>query len=76
MAQDPGAPAETRPVYFYETGWVDTPVYDRDTLAAGTRFSGPAVINQLDSTTVVPPSTRAEIDERLNIRIHLEEANR
>ena len=76
VAQDPGAPAETRPVYFYETGWVDTPVYDRDTLAAGTRFSGPAVINQLDSTTVVPPSTRAEIDEWLNIRIHLEEVNR
>ena len=73
VRQSPGAPAERRQVYFGVTGWLDTPVYDRDTLAAGTEFSGPAIINQLDSTTVVPPYTRAEIDEWLNIRIHLEE---
>jgi N-methylhydantoinase A len=73
VQQSPGAPAERRPVYFGVTGWLDTPVYDRDALAAGTEFSGPAIINQLDSTTVVPPYTRAEIDEWLNIRIHLEE---
>lgn len=74
-AQAPGEPAEVRPVYFESTGWVDTPVYNRDELAAGTAFEGPAIIDQLDSTTVVPPSTRAEIDEWLNIRIYLEEAN-
>lgn len=72
----PGEPAEIRPVYFAETGWVDTPVYDRDTLSAGTKFAGPAIINQLDSTTVVPPHTHAEIDEWLNIRIHLEEVSK
>lgn len=71
--QMPSSPAELRQVYFGETGWVETPVYDRDTLPAGARFSGPAIINQLDSTTVVPPNTHAEIDEWLNIRIHLEE---
>ncbi|MBC9942938.1 hydantoinase/oxoprolinase family protein [Leucobacter sp. cx-328] len=76
VVQEPGAPAERRPVYFGTTGWVDTPVYDRDELAAGTQFAGPAIINQLDSTTVVPPFTRAEIDEWLNIRIHLEEVTR
>ena len=76
VAQAPGAPAERRPVYFGTTGWVDTPVYDRDELPAGTQFAGPAIINQLDSTTVVPPFTRAEIDEWLNIRIHLEEVTR
>ena len=75
VAQAPGEPAERRPVYFGEDGWMDTPVYDRDALAAGTHFEGPAIINQLDSTTVVPPHTRAEIDEWLNIRIHLEERN-
>ncbi|MGD9607521.1 MAG: hydantoinase/oxoprolinase family protein [Leucobacter sp.] len=73
--QAPGEPAERRPVYFGGHGWVDTPVYNRDELAAGTTFIGPAIIDQLDSTTVVPPATRAEIDEWLNIRIHLEEAN-
>jgi N-methylhydantoinase A len=71
--QMPSSPAELRQVYFGETGWVETPVYDRDTLPAGAKFSGPAIINQLDSTTVVPPNTHAEIDEWLNIRIHLEE---
>jgi N-methylhydantoinase A len=69
----PGDPAEIRPVYFAETGWVDTPVYDREELQAGVKLVGPAIINQLDSTTVVPPNTHAEIDEWLNIRIYLEE---
>lgn len=76
VTQAPGEPAERRPVYFGGDGWLDTPVYDRDALAAGTAFTGPAIINQLDSTTVVPPHTRAEIDEWLNIRIHLEEVTR
>lgn len=70
----PVAP-ERRDVYFGSQGWVDTPVFDRDALAAGTKFEGPAIINQLDSTTVVPPATHAEIDEWLNIRIYLEEVN-
>ena len=72
-----GAPEarERRDVYFGEHGWVDTPVFARDALAAGTKFEGPAIINQLDSTTVVPPATYAEIDEWLNIRIYLEEVN-
>lgn len=67
-------PSSTRQVYFDTTGWVDTPIFDRDQLPAGTQFTGPAVIDQLDSTTVVPPDTRAEVDEWLNIRIHLTEA--
>ncbi|GAA4618013.1 hydantoinase/oxoprolinase family protein [Saccharopolyspora hordei] len=70
------APAarQTRKVHFDGPGWVDTPVHDRSDLPAGTRLRGPAVIEQLDATTVVPPGARAEIDEWLNIRIHLTEA--
>ena len=67
-------PESTRRVYFEGPGWVDTPVYDRDRLPSGTRLHGPAIVDQLDSTTVVPPGTRAEVDEWLNIRIHLTEA--
>ena len=37
-------------------------------------FEGPAVLEQLDSTTLVPPGVRAEIDEWLNVRIHVGEA--
>lgn len=64
-------PIETRPVYF-EGQWHDTPVYQRERTPAGVTIQGPAIINQLDSTTVVPPQCRAEIDEWLNIRIYLE----
>ncbi len=74
-SQAPGEPTERRQVYFGSHGWVETPVYDRDTLAAGTTLVGPAIIDQLDSTTVIPPDTDAEIDEWLNIRIYLQEAN-
>lgn len=75
VKQELPEPKERREVYFGTHGWLTTPVFDRDELAAGTTFVGPAIINQLDSTTLVPPATRAEIDEWLNIRIYLEEAN-
>ena len=68
---DPGSPVSTREVYFGDTGWLATPVYDRALLPPGATFSGPAIVDQLDSTTVVPPRTTAEIDGWGNIRIHL-----
>ncbi|RQM35378.1 hydantoinase/oxoprolinase family protein [Rhodococcus ruber] len=68
-------PVERRSVYFDEAhGRLDTPVFDRDTLEFGTRIPGPAVITQLDSTTVVPPGTTATIDEWANIRIDIQES--
>lgn len=63
-------PVERREVYF-DGQWHHTPVYDRDALRPEMELAGPAIINQLDSTTVVPPNTTAVIDEWLNIRIHL-----
>ena len=45
----------------------DTPVYERSELPAGASFEGPAVIDQLDTTTLVPPGVKAEVDEYLNI---------
>lgn len=68
------SPRETRNVRFDETdGPVATPVYVRSELPAGARLDGPAIIEQLDSTTVVPPGWQAEIDEWLNIRMHMAE---
>jgi len=49
---------ERRRVWFPETGFVAAPVYDRDRLPAGCRITGPAVIEQMDTTTVVPPTAR------------------
>ncbi len=75
LVRDPGAPREIRPVYFGREGWVATPVYERSQLPAGATFRGPVVIDQLDSTTLVPPRTSAEIDEWANIRIYITESD-
>ncbi len=55
----PGEPYAVRPVCFEE--WLDTPIYQRAVLAAGQRVAGPAVIEEVDSTTVVPPGWTAEV---------------
>jgi 5-oxoprolinase (ATP-hydrolysing) len=39
-----------------------TPFYDRGLLRAGDVLAGPAIIEQYDTTTVVPPGLRVEID--------------
>jgi N-methylhydantoinase A len=63
----------SRPVYFDSSdAAVETPLYLRAELPAGARLEGPAIVDQLDSTTVVPPGWRAEVDEWLNIRMHRE----
>jgi N-methylhydantoinase A/oxoprolinase/acetone carboxylase beta subunit len=54
----------TRRAYFPETrGYVDTPVYDRYELAAGTSLTGPAIVEERESTTVLPPGVTATVDE-------------
>jgi len=51
----------TRPVWF-AGGWHDTPVYVRERLPVDARFNGPAIVEQLDCTTVVEPGNRVEVD--------------
>lgn len=46
-----------------------TPVFARADLAPGSRIVGPAVIDQPDSTVVVPPGVRANVDEWMNLRL-------
>jgi N-methylhydantoinase A len=60
-----------RPVWFAGNGFTSTPVYDRARLAAGARFEGPAVVEQMDTTTVIPPDATAAVDEAGNIVIAL-----
>jgi N-methylhydantoinase A len=58
----------TRPVYWAETeGWSETAIYDRARLRLGAAFEGPAIVEQADSTTVVPPAVRASVDAYLNL---------
>ncbi|HEY9359173.1 MAG TPA: hypothetical protein VIQ50_01970, partial [Xanthobacteraceae bacterium] len=52
-----------RPVYFAEAGcWVDTPSYDRAALLAENRITGPALIEEYASTTVVHPGDVVAVD--------------
>lgn len=44
-----------RPVYFGDDGYVDTPVYDRTFLKQGFTAKGPAIVEERESTLVVPP---------------------
>ena len=53
-----------------------TPFYDRELLRAGDRIEGPAIVEQYDSTTVVPPGLAAEIDRLGNIVIDCRRAQR
>lgn len=60
-------PLSHHDVWFDENAPVRTPVYARHSLAAGRILTGPAIVTQLDSTTVVPPDTRATVDAALNL---------
>lgn len=63
-----------REVYMAETAtFVDCPVYARDRLAAGNTFMGPAIVEQMDATTVVLPDMRATVDPYLNLILEIEQ---
>ncbi|MBV9689322.1 MAG: hydantoinase/oxoprolinase family protein [Ktedonobacteraceae bacterium] len=58
-------PAMTRRVIFASgDGPVayEVPVYERASLRPGATFSGPAIITQYDTTTVVPPAWSVQVD--------------
>ena len=62
--------SDARAVYMPETGgFVETTVYDRDRLRTGNRIAGPAVIEQMDSTTFVLPGQTATVDPYHNLVI-------
>jgi 5-oxoprolinase (ATP-hydrolysing) len=71
-AGEAAEPAFAREVVFEVDGKPQalvTPFYERAALRAGQTIAGPAIIEQYDSTTVVPPSLTAEIDPYGNIVI-------
>ena len=53
-----------REVHFGDPwGWTDCPVYQRDLIPPGSRFVGPAVIEEVDSTTLAFPGWTCEVDD-------------
>lgn len=63
------APMALRRTFFEPAGFVDCPVYGRDALVAGDRIEGPVILEQMDTTTVVPPDFCCEVDDALNLRL-------
>ena len=64
------APIGARRAWFAASrDFVDTPVYSRETLVPGTRLTGPLIVEQLDSTTVVEPGLAVEVDDIGNLVI-------
>ncbi|MEZ5855034.1 MAG: hydantoinase/oxoprolinase family protein [Hyphomicrobiaceae bacterium] len=58
-----------RSIWFSGTDAVEAEVWWRPNLAPGTVIAGPAVIEQLDATTPIPPGYRATVDQNLNLII-------
>jgi N-methylhydantoinase A len=69
---DGQAPSEPRPkserrVYFPAIGFGQTRIYERDQLQSGSHFTGPCLIEESTSTTVIPPGWRVRVDAFGNI---------
>ena len=65
-----------RRAYFPEAGGlVDAAVYDRYALQPGTRIAGPAIVEERESTTIVPPGDIVLVDDELNLRLTIGQAS-
>ena len=61
---------EVRPVFFAEEkSFEETPIYDRYRLSPGHRFEGPAIVEELDSTSVIHSGFQAEVDPYGNLLV-------
>ena len=57
----------SRPVWFgLDKSYLDTPVFDRSVLTAGTEIEGPAILEEVESTLVMPPDFSGYVDDGLN----------
>jgi len=65
-AAGPSPPARERRV-FLDGRWLAARVVDRDTLAAGASLEGPAIIEQYDTTVLVPPGFTVTLDRNGNL---------
>jgi N-methylhydantoinase A len=61
---------QIRDVWF-DDKWMPTPIYNRDRLPLKSDFAGPAILEQLDATTVIHPGDRVEVDGLGNVIIHV-----
>jgi len=62
----------SRQVWMPEAGdFVTTTLYDRAKLSVGNIIKGPAIIDQMDSTCLLPPDCSARVDSHLNLVLEI-----
>jgi 5-oxoprolinase (ATP-hydrolysing)/N-methylhydantoinase A len=64
-----------RPAYFGDQ-FRDTPVYDRYALRLGDQLDGPAIVEEREATTVIPPGDRLVVDDKFNLLITIGEGQK
>ena len=52
---------------YFDGKFLSTPIYDRAQLRPGNRMPGPAIVTEMDSTTVILPNFTGEVDRYFNI---------
>jgi N-methylhydantoinase A len=73
-AKDGGslAPAHVAPAYFRETGLVDVPSYDGESLPRGARIEGPALIREPTTTVVAYPGSTVTVSQLGNYLLEVQ----
>ncbi len=56
--------------FYYEGDWHEAVIYDREKLGAGTTVPGPAIVQEMDSTTLILPGHSAVVDDIGNLLIN------
>ena len=65
-------PKGSRPVYLTPLKqYRDVPIYDRESLRIGEWQTGPAVVEERESTAVLGPDCRFTIDAQMNLTVEL-----
>jgi N-methylhydantoinase A len=72
---DPAAAVVEQHRAYFDGSFSSVNVYDRTRLRAGNRIRGPAIVIQMDATTVIHPNHTGEVDEYLNILIRPDKAS-
>ena len=67
--RDAGRETPVRRTVRFPAGRRETPILRRESLGPGSTLAGPAIIEQLDTTTVLPPGFRAAVDAAGNLII-------
>jgi N-methylhydantoinase A len=73
IATGDDAPVDRRAIFFgTRVGFVETPLYDRYRLPPDSSGTGPALMQERETTVVVPPRAYWRVDEQMNLRVRLE----